>query len=146
MDYGPYRYDCVKDNYLKFDSLNRGSLLNGGVSCSVGDADSIGFIWVLKNNGNNVDILNCYTLVDSIAQTVVLDGTTGKYTPHYDAAPSYIANLYNAAISNFSQSSFVLEYDLLGRYPDTTAAKGGSETAPMILADTFHFHITYSNF
>ena len=146
IDYGPYRSACLVDNRLKFDSLNRGSILNGGVSCNIGDADSVGFIWQLKNNGNTIDMLNCYTLIDSVAQTVVLDGTTGNYVVQYNQASSYKSNLYDATISSFSQSSFTLEYDLPAHYADTTAANMGSAAAPVILLDTFHFMITYTNF
>jgi hypothetical protein len=145
VNYGQYRMPCLLDNFLKFDSLNRGAIHNGGVSCSKSDADSIAFIWVLKNNGNNIDLLNCYTLIDSVDQTIVFDPGPSIYEAQYATSSCYVSNLYNAQISNFSQSSFVLKYDLPAHYLDTTVAKGGSPTTPVVLLDTFHFAITYGN-
>ncbi|MBC7554965.1 MAG: hypothetical protein H7257_13425 [Taibaiella sp.] len=145
INYGPYRKACITDNYLKFDSLNRGAIHNGGISCSVASPDSVGFIWSLKNNGNNIDILNCFTLIDSVKQFVYIDAN-GIYQVGYDSASSYVSNIYNGVLSSFSQSSFVLEYPIYAQYPDTTAAKGGSAAAPVILPDTFHFMITYTNY
>ena len=145
VDYGAARKKCIVDNYLKFDSLTRGAVHNGGVSCNLADPDSVGFVWVLKNNDNNIDILNCYTLIDSVAQSLYVD-VNGVYQVKYDSAISYISNIYNGVLTNFSQSSFILEYPLIAHYGDTTAAKGGSAGAPAILPDTFHFMITYSNY
>ena len=146
VDYGTHRSACLVDNYLKFDSLNRGSVHNNGASCSNADADSIAFIWTLKNNDQNIDLLGLYTVVDSVIETVVLNSTGTAYEAQYSTGPSYISNLRNATITGFSQSSFTLEYDFKGKYPDTTAAKGGSPAAPIILDDTFRIHITYNNF
>ncbi len=147
VDYGGFRKACIKDNYLKFDSLNRGAVHNNGVSCSAADADSVGFIWAVKSNGTKIDLLGCYGLIDSVAMSVITDATTSTgYNIMYDTAVSYLHNIYNGGLTNLTQSSFILEYDLPAHYPDTTAAKGGSPTAPVILNDTFHFHITYTNF
>ena len=136
---------CLRDDFLVFDSSNHGSVHNGGTSCSLGTPDSISFIWQLKNNGNNIDLLNAFTVVDSVAETVYLDGTVtpNVYRVRFDTATSYRSDIVNAKISNFSQSSFLLEYSLIGQYPDTTM---GNQATPVIKPDTFVFHVTYSNF
>src|ERR1700743_427865 len=61
---------CRLDDYITFDSLNRGFVHNGGVSCSAGDADSIGFVWSITNNNTVMSIYNGFTLIDSVAQLV----------------------------------------------------------------------------
>ena len=136
---------CLRDDYIVFDSSNIGSVHNGGTSCSLATADSINFIWQLKNNGGNIDLLNIYTVVDSVAQTVYLDNTVTPniYKIRYDTATSRTANIVNATIKQFSQSSFVLEYPHIGQYLDTT---GGHQASPVAKPDTFIFHVTYSNF
>lgn len=146
IDYGAYRSTCLVDNYLKFDSTNKGAIHNGGVSCSGFDADSIGFIWQVKNNGVNIDILGCYTMIDSVKESIYLDAADNIYKVAYSTGPSYRSNIVNGTFSSFSQSSFVLNYSIPGYYADTMPANGGSAAAPVYLPDTFNYHITYSNF
>jgi hypothetical protein len=146
VDYGANRSACLVDNYLKFDSTNKGAVHNGGVSCSGFDADSIGFTWQLKNNGNNIDMLGCYTVIDSVKPSIYFDGTDNIYKVAYGTGPSYRSSIVNGVLTGFSQSSFVLEYSIPGYYADTMPANGGSAASPVYLPDTFNYHITYSNF
>ena len=92
---------CLRDDYIVFDSSNHGSVHNGGTSCSAVSSDSISFIWQLKNNGDNIDLLNIFTVVDSVAESVYLDAsvTPNVYKVRFDTATTYRSNIVNGKIS-----------------------------------------------
>ncbi|NDC42579.1 MAG: hypothetical protein EBZ77_13705, partial [Chitinophagia bacterium] len=129
LDYGKYRKKCIVDNYLKFDSLNRGAVHNGGTSCSIADADSISFQWMLTDNDQNITIYNHYLMIDSIGQNMVYNTTDSVWEWRFDSAITAHSNLIKCALTDFSQSSFVLNYSLNGVWLDTS---GGNQGSPVL--------------
>jgi len=157
---------CHADDYLRFDSLNHGAVYNGGTSCSVADADSISFIWQLRNDDNTIDLFNGFTLIDSVAETVLpyhIDTINASSTPivldtistsptvvldsaftlQFGVVNSPSINIYNATITNFSQSSFIMNFDFVAHYPQMDWY---IQAVPTIKLDTFHYSVTYTNF
>ena len=139
-------------------------MFSNTTKCSIGDADSIGFIWQLSNNDNNISIFNGFTLIDSVMETVlpyhidtlattpniVLDtlATTPNvvldtlYTLSYSASKTAAINIYNAAITGFSNSAFTMSFSLISQYPHMDYFI----SAPVYKPDTLHFKVTYGNF
>ncbi len=167
MDYIQFIPKCHQDDYIRFDSLSYGSVHNNGTSCSVADADSISFVWRLKNNETVMDIFNGFTLIDSVAETIltpyhfdtlsqdpflVLDTISNDpanivldtvWDLNFSSATTSNINIYNATLSNFTQASFTMDFILPAHYPDSTHFH---EMSPIIRPDSFHYHVTYSNF
>lgn len=178
INYMPFVSPCHADDYLKFDSLDKGATFPGSILCSLSDADSIGFNWRLLNNDNNIDLLNIFNLFTMVVETidtpyyfdtlskspltfdtladspiVVLDTL---WNLRFDSIPvsgaSYVypgVNVYNADISNFSQSSFVLSFKWRGTYPDSTHGHEGGPpnyAPPILRPDTLKFVLTLTNF
>ncbi len=167
MDYVQFIPKCRVDDYLRFQTLTRGAVYNGGTSCSASDADSTTFQWLLKENGTVVDIYNGFTLIDSVAQTIltpyhfdtisqspilVLDTISNDpanivldtvWDLNFRSVPSPTFNIYNAHLSNVSQSTFSMDFAFRAQYPDSTHF---NEVTPILRPDSFHYHIVYSNF
>ena len=156
---------CHLDDYLKFDSLNRGAVHNGGTSCSLADADSIAFVWQLKNDDNMMDIYNGFTLIDSVAETVlpyhidtinansspiVLDTLSNifpivldsMFTLQFGVQNTPAVNIYNATLTNFSQSAFTMNFMFVAHYPQMSYFSA----TPVITPDTFHYSVPYTNY
>lgn len=56
-------------------------------------------------------------------------------------------DIYNAELTNFSQSSFTLNFDVRSVYPDSTNYHGGFPSAdPIMRPDTLHYSLIYNNF
>ena len=156
LNYMPFVPPCHLDDYIKFDSGNHGATFPGTILCYASDADSIGFIYNMRNNDNNIDLLNIFNLFQMVYETIntpyyfdtvsqsplVLD--TIQRSPYvildtmwslrFDSVAvsgnSTVypgANVYNADISNFSKSGFTLSFKWYGTYPDST---GGHEGGP----------------
>ena len=80
----------------------------------------------------------------------------------FDSVSLPVTAVYNAAVTNFSQSSFTLSYTLvlppITSYPDTTNHHTGwiidntttppdtLDYLPIYRADTFKYNVTYTNF
>jgi hypothetical protein len=80
------------------------------------------------------------TLIGYTRTLIVLDSIwDATYTP----VPSKGINIYDAAITDFTQSSFTLSYHLISQYPDTTNHNGNT---PIYKPDTLHYKIRYTNF
>ena len=165
--------DCIKDNYLVFDSLYKGNMFNGALRCDSGQGDRIPFSWRLTNNGNNIDLYNglnflyAYNdtlltyhfdtlsfdplILDSLVKAIdttpgfvkaliVLDSIRDlKVTPI--ALPTY--SIYDASITEFSQSAFTLHFSYITKYLDTT---GGHLSTPRSLPDTLRYSLKFSNY
>jgi len=164
IDYLGLIPSCRLDDYLQFDSLSQGYVFSNTEKCSVGDADSIGFVWQLSNNDNNLSIFNGFTLLDSVVEsalpyhidtlqstpTLVLDtlATTpnvvldSMYTVQFSASKTASINITNAAITDFSSSSFTMSFSLISQYPHMDYFI----SAPVYKPDTLHFKVTYANF
>jgi len=143
VDYGAYRKKCIVDNVLRFDSLNKGAVLNGGTSCSIADADSIGFIWYLSNNQQSITLHNYYLMIDNVNQFLAYNGVDSVWEWKLDSAITSESNIVDAGLTDFSQSSFTINYSLPGVWLDTS---GGMQVSPVIKPDTYNFQIKYSNF
>lgn len=135
---------CLRDDYIIFDSSDRGVVYSNTTRCSPADVDSIAFVWQLKNNDKNIDLFNIYKVVDSVAVTLVPIASTSPqaYKVQYDTATSYVSNIRNAKLSNVTDNSFTLEYSLIAKSYDST---GGHYSSPVLRPDTFVFHVTYSH-
>ncbi len=139
--YYPYlRKTCMQDDYIIFDSANHGAVYSNSTHCSVADADSISFVWHLKNNDKNIDLFNVYWMIDSISQQIALNSSS-IYVATYSNATSHEANIRDGKLSNVTASSFTLEYSLIGQYLDTT----GNPASPVAKPDTFEFHVNYTH-
>ncbi len=74
---------CHRDDYIKFDSLNKAYLFPGSNICNAGDADSIGFSWKFENGEQTLSLYdgfsNTFGVVESILQPYFFD--TLSYSP-----------------------------------------------------------------
>ena len=165
MDYIQFIPKCHQDDYIKFDSLNHGAIFNGGVSCSVADADSIGFIWTLTNDYTTMNLYNGFFFIDSVAETIlpyhidtvsqspilVLDTLATSpslvldtiWNLNFASVPSAAINIYNSTISSVSSSSFTMDFAYASHYPDSN---NHHQYVPNIFADSFHYHVVYTSF
>ena len=73
-----------------------------------------------------------YIVLDSIWQYAIID-TVG--TPQI--------SIYNAEITDFSQSSFKLHFNVISTYPNV---RNGRWSNPLISPDTLKYVVTYTNF
>jgi hypothetical protein len=71
---------------------------------------------------------------------IVLDSL---WAVHIDSMTTPQISIYNAAISNFSQSSFTLHFSVISTYPDSS---NHHATIPVTKPDTMKYIVTYSNF
>jgi len=157
---------CHQDDYLKFDSNYVGYVFSGSVKCSPAEADSIPFDWQLLQNNTYMNLYNGFFLFDSVVETIdpvyhfdtlqhsalVLDTIISNDTfveldtiwpVYFDSVASQILNINNASITNFTSTTFTLNFYVLGYYPDSTKFH---ELTPVYKADTFKYSLTYSNF
>jgi hypothetical protein len=64
---------CEKDNFYKFNSINRTTLYEGGSKCDQTSPDSIVYGYKLTQNDQHLEI---YTDPDAVDHSIVLAGTT----------------------------------------------------------------------
>ena len=70
---------------------------------------------------------------------------------HFDTTAVPGLDIYNATITNFSSSSFTLNYAFITTYPDSTGFHTGYDAAnnidmnPIWRPDTVHYSITYTH-
>lgn len=164
---------CNQDDYIVFDSQYHAAIFSGGTTCNPGDPVSIPFKWRFKNNQNSIDLYDGFNMLFAVTDTIqpvkfdtleqsplrldtvlgVFDTLTG-YTKSlivldsiwdaiYTPVTSRGINIYDAAITDFTQSSFTLQYHLITHYPDTTNHNGNT---PIYKPDTLHYKIRYTNF
>jgi hypothetical protein len=170
--------DCYKDDYVTFDSLRHGTMFIGGVACSVADPATRGFTWQLRNNEANIDLYDGFNEVfsatdsiqyyhfDTLGQSpLVLDSiikmtdTTPGFLKYYIVLDTIRElrfkglqlppfDIYGATITNFTESSFTLNFSFKTYYPDSTAWHGGLpyNLPPIYRDDTSHYALIYSSF
>jgi hypothetical protein len=178
---------CHRDDYFDFNSAVYGSVFNGGNKCDPGEADSISLAYKLTNNDQYLSLYNSFHLYYSVAESIlpyrfdtiqftplVLDTIYGAAdTPglnavirldtiwmlHFDSVAVANTDIFNAPITNFTQSSFTINFSLLSKYPDSTNFKTGkwyftngaglpdsADNNTVRIADTFKYKVTYTNF
>ncbi len=68
---------CHQDDYLVFDSLNKGYIFPGSNICNAGDADSIGFSWKFENGETTLSLYdgfnNTFGVTESILEPYFFD-------------------------------------------------------------------------
>jgi len=189
LNYLNYLPSCYSDDYFVFNTSTAGATFTGSNKCSAADADSIEFQWALSNDYNNISFYRGFTFVWSIQESVnyikfdtlsqsplvidtihgVLDTLPGFYrtvvvldstwnlTFVRDSVPTF--NINNAAITNFSQSSFTINFTMLSTYPDTvnhhtgvayfydviTSGQDTVDLPVLTMPDTFKYTLTYTN-
>ncbi|WP_133162646.1 hypothetical protein [Flavipsychrobacter stenotrophus] len=141
--YPNLRKQYLRDDEIRFDSSGYAFVYNNSKRSDVGDPDSVGFNYVIKNNDANFDFFNAYKIIDSVAQVIYPDaaGPNG-YSARYDTAVSHVKDIRNGKLSNVSETSFTIEYSLIGQYNDTTLTHW---TTPILRPDTFIFNVTYGH-
>jgi hypothetical protein len=132
------------DNYMD---------LYNGFTLVVGARDSIypfSFDTIQNNSSFTpplvLDTIHGYydTVIGYTRAIVILDSF---WMLHVDTANFYNTDIYNAQISNFSQSSFTLNYSLISEYPDTTNLHMGlPHKMPVWRTDTFKYTVNFTNF
>ncbi|MCW3122775.1 MAG: hypothetical protein JWQ38_2267 [Flavipsychrobacter sp.] len=165
--------DCRKDDYIVFDSQKHAAVFSGALKCNASDADKIPFVWQLTNNGGNIDFYNGFNNLYSASATIipvhfdtiyndgstlVLDTLVGVFdTPAHgpvveldsiweyriDTLATPQISIYNAEITDFSQSSFMLHFTVISTYPD---ARNHRWALPVIRPDTMKYIVKYTNF
>ena len=173
LQYLNFISDCHKDDYIVFDSGMHAAVYSGALKCNPSDADHIPFVWQLKNNGNNIDLYNGFNNLYSANayilalrfDTIINDGTTLELdtlvgaldTPLHghvivldsiweyrvDTAATPQISIYNAEITNFSQSSFMLHFSVITTYADV---RNHRWLSPIIRPDTMKYIVKYTNF
>lgn len=158
---------CHKDDYIVFDSGVKAAVFSGTEKCNPGDAASISFLWNLSNKENMISMYDGFNIIymdssyiapyrfdtlpdGTFRQATLSDGSKVndtiwdlKWVPL--ATPAI--NVYNGTLSNFSETSFTLNYSVISTYPDTTSNhKGDPYPPPIIRPDTFKFSINFTNF
>jgi len=63
---------CHRDDYIKFDSFNRGYLFPGSVLCNPSDADSTAFVWKVENGETTMSLYNGFNNTFSVWESVLL--------------------------------------------------------------------------
>jgi len=156
LQYGNYVPDCYKDDYLSFDSMRRGVVHTGGVSCNAADPASRTFTWQLRNNETSVDLYDGFNTIfgagitiepyhfDTLQQSpLVLDSLvrTIDTTPgflkqfivldtirelRFTSYPMPYYDIYGASITDFSAGSFKVHFSLKTVRPDSTLWHAGA--------------------
>jgi hypothetical protein len=158
LDYPSWIPFCHRDDYFVFNSAGKGAVFNGGITCNPGEADSISFDWTLSNSGNYLSLYNSFHLYYSVTESILpFSVDTVSIDPeivldtvwrlHFDTTSVVNTDIMNGVISNFSQSSFTLDFKLIAQYPDSLLLHEGLPySMPIIRPDTFKYKVTYSNF
>jgi hypothetical protein len=168
---------CHQDDYIIFDSGTRAAVYSGGTVCTSADPEQIDFVWKLTND-NILSLYNGFNLTFADSMYVdpfrldTLDATipTFKviYLPDgssqfdtiwevkYKFMPLANINIFNATITDFSQSEFTLNYSFITTYTDTNNLHQGSPINPpplpkyhlpvVVRPDTMRFAIKFTNF
>ncbi len=175
LDYVKYVPYCHKDDYITFDSQLHGAIYSSSIKCNPGDPDHIDFLWNLRNN--YIDMYNGFTGIHGVTSAVEplswdtlsiepwqVDTILGTfdtllgYTKTFlvvdsirilkiDSTAVPLLNVYNAVISNFSQSEFTLRFYMISTRLDTTGWHAGPPAMnPIVLPDTFRYTLKYTNF
>ena len=63
---------CHRDDYIKFDSLNRGYVIPGSDLCNAGDEDSVGFSWKLENGETTMSLYNGFSNTFGVKESILL--------------------------------------------------------------------------
>jgi hypothetical protein len=146
-DHIPFLWKLTNnDNYMD---------LYNGFTLLVGARDSIypfGFDTLVNNASATPPLVldtpvggHVFDTVFGYARVIVINDTTWQL--HVDTANFLNTDIYNAQITNFSQTSFTLNYDILATYPDTTKLHMGlPHQMPIWRSDTFKYSVTYTNF
>lgn len=152
MDWIP---DCHRDDYVRFDSLNIAYIFPGSTKCDPSAADSTKFLWKLENGETTMSLYNGFSNTFGVVESIVLPfyfNTEHDSTWNLRFTPSTILQLdiYAAGVTNFSSSSFTLNYAAITTYPDSTGHHTGYDATnnidmdPIIRPDTVHYSVTYS--
>ncbi len=190
LNYLNYIPSCYNDDYLAFNSRSIGAVFNGSNRCSPSDGDSTQFTWEFSNDYANISFHRGFSIISSVVETVnplkfdttnleplVLDTVHGfldtlpgfvRVIPVLDSIWSLTftssgvtsVDIHNAIITDFSASSFTINFTMYSTYPDTTGfhtgvsymydvITSGIDTVdlPVIYrADTFKYKLTYTSF
>ncbi len=98
----------------------------------------------LINDGTTLKLDTIHGVLDTVSpyyrSVVVLDSI---WNFSIDTLKTPQISIYNASITGFSQSSFVLNFSVIRTYPDTTGLRA---THPRFLPDTMRYKVNYTNF
>ncbi len=99
----------------------------------------------LQNNSSDTPPLILDTLIGALdtpkrGHNIVLDS---MWNVHLDTMATPQISIYNAIITNFSQSAFTIKFSVISTYPDST---NNHATIPITRPDTMKYIVTYSNF
>ena len=190
LNYFNYVPACHLDDYIAFNSNTTGAVFNGALKCSASDGDSTQFTWDLTDNYNTISLYRGFSLIWYVVESVnpltfdttsqsplVIDTVHGVndtlpgftrtlivldsiHTLNFVPSSNATFNIYNAQISDFSQSAFTINFTMYSTYPDTignhtglyfypdavTAGQNDSLDLPVLIRpDTFKYKITFTN-
>jgi hypothetical protein len=175
LRYLDYIDSCAQDDFLTFDSLNFGYLNLGDIRCDAGEGPRRPLMWRLYNNDNNLDLYNGINMIFGAVGTVRpyrfdtlvksplrLDTIIGRL----DTIPGFIKNfieldtirdlyysrykvpgfdIYGGTITNFSESSFTLNFSVYSTRLDTTKKRSGfPNPEPVTVPDTVEYKINFT--
>ncbi len=128
MNWIPY---CHKDDYIRFDSGNRGYLFPGSILCNPSDADSTQFVWKMENGETTMSLYNGFNNTFSVTETILIP----FYFDTVSKSPLVLDTLVNAATAAAMTPPGVIVLDSMWNlHFDTTAVPG---------FDIYHATISY---
>ncbi len=173
MDYLP---DCYKDDYLRFDSNHFGRNFLASKSCSIADPEFENFTWRLWNNDNYIDLYDGFNRVFALTCTIepyhfkVIKDVPLEYDTvigRLDTIPGFLKqfivldtirelrytaykiqhfDIYGAEITDFTESSFKLNFSFKTKRLDSTNYHGGAPNNldPIVVDDTAHYSLVFT--
>jgi hypothetical protein len=178
LKYMDFLDTCYLDDFIEFDSMHFGSLFMGNSRCNAADPASRGFTWRLWNNDKYIDLFDGFNTIFAVNTSIMpyrfdtleksplkLDTIVGRLDTipgfikqfiildtvrelRYKAYPIPNFDIYGAEISEFTESSFKLNFSFKTKRLDSTNFRAGDPNnfPPVELPDTSDYSIIYSAF
>lgn len=178
LEYLRFVDSCYLDDYIKFDSLNFGNLFSGDTRCNAADPTARFFTWRLYNNDKYIDLSDGFNTIFAVNTTIEpyrietlsttplkLDTLIGRL----DTIPGFLKefivldtirelrfnkyplgkfDIFGAEITDFTESSFKLNFSFKTTRLDSTNIKAGlpNNNPPVTLPDTADYSLIISAF
>jgi hypothetical protein len=178
LEYLRFVDSCYLDDYIKFDSLYFGSIFTNDIRCNPADPTSRAFTWRLTNNDKFIELNDGFNIIFAVTTTIepyrietlstsplVLDTLIGRL----DTIPGFIKefivldtirelrfnkyplgkfDILGAEITNFTESSFTLNFSFKTTRLDSTNLRAGmpNNNPPITLPDTADYSLFMTAF
>lgn len=188
LNYLSFVPSCHLDDYLVFHAGVDAALFSGGTTCNPSDPDSASFKWGFTYNEKNLSLYHGFDFFFTVNERIkpfrfdtllysplVLDtlygvnDTLAGFTRSlivldsiwevvFDTIRLNYPDLHNTTVTDFSQSSFTINFGILATRPDSTNHHTGAferldavpvdtiDFDPIIRPDTFKYSLKFVNY